>query len=688
MKSGARSFSLLRTLIWMTMFLMAAQIAYFLLGVLTAGLLHVIAAKSITMQVMTAPIVLLPFIVYISTQILLYAAFTWLIWYAARAAGKLFSLHPASTYSLGIMLWIICVITMFAANSLHYQQSIFALPMNDSLAAITLKACLWFGITCISVALLIIATHLMTTLRHKSLLKNDIAAIIFLSTITAFCINIHPFKKQERVASQASVERPNIILVSVEALRPDYIFTENTMPFLAETLTSSTIFTDAYTPIAQSFPSWMSLLTGKTPLHHGARSFYANYEKLDLRDSLITTLNAHGYESVYAVDGQRFGDMTTKLGFHHIISPPCGASELLIGSMSDFPLSNLTLNTPLGKLLFPYSYANRSIAATYHPDDFTDLIASELRTRSGKPLFLSVHFGISHWPYHWADDHMPEHQTLVEKYRYSLRAADHQIKQFFDFLRDEKLLEHALIIFISDHGTGLGLPGDSITNEKKYIGNKNALSFLQRLPYSHNSHHGIDTSYGYSTNILSMQQYRVLLAIKAIGFPMNAPHVISTRASLLDIAPTIFELLNIHSNFHADGISLVDAIKHRGTYQPRELFLENGFTAPEISQAKMDAADILKSSIQSVLLDPASGLFYVTESAQQSMLKNKQRAVLAGDWLLARFSPTVMVLANIKSGLWTTDLHSSLAKRAPLQKLLRDFERYNGGEIVNIVMSQ
>jgi hypothetical protein len=292
-----------------------------------------------------------------------------------------------------------------------------------------------------------------------------------------------------------------------------------------------------------------------------------------------------------------------------------------------------------------------------------------------------VHFGISHWPYHWADDQMPDDQSLTEKYRYSLRAADKQMKHFFDYLRDEKLLEHALIIFISDHGIGLGLPGDSLTVEDKYIGDKHSLSFLQRLPYSHNSQDGIDTSYGYSTNILSMQQYRVLLAIKTFGFPMHAPHQISTRASLLDIAPTVFELLNIHTNTRPDGISLVDAIKHRNTHHQREFFLENGFTAPEISADKMDAADILKSHIQSVVLDPTSGLLFVTDSAQKFMLKNKQRAVLAGDWLLARHSSTVMVLANIKSGLWTTDLHSSLAKRSPLQKLLRDFMRYNEGEI-------
>lgn len=681
MRPTAPAYSLPRTLFWLTLFFMSAQIIYFLLSVLMSGVLHVLATTTISWEIFTSRVVLFPFLIYLASQFLLYALFAWIIWYMTTAAGKLLSMQTATVYSFGVILWVISAVVVLTANSIYFEQSIFALPAANNTSSIFITTIYWLGSITLGIVFSMTAAHLVRVFHQKIFTASDVCAALIIFSITLLSISTHHFLPRQPIVSKASVTQPNIILVSIEALRPDYLQPNNTMPFLSGLLQTSIQFTDAYTPIAQSFPSWISLLTGKTPLHHGARSFYANFDKINFNDTLLHALHAHGYESVYGVDGQRFGDITTKVGFDHIISPPYGAAELLIGSMSDFPLSNLLLKTRMGKFIFPYNYANRTIAATYRPEDFTDLLTANLGDRNGSPLFLSVHFGISHWPYRWAGDQQKDHEFLAEKYRHSLRAADKQIKKFFDFLKDEKLLEHAIIIFMSDHGTGLGMPGDSLADESTYIGNKNALSLLQRIPYSHKHGDGINTSYGYSTDILSMQQYRVLLAIKTFGFPLASERKISTRASLIDVTPTLLELLHINDKLHADGISLVNAIKHHSVKQNRELFLENGFTAPEISQAKMATANILQASISTVILDPASGLLYVNESAANSMLKNKERALLYGDWLLARRSSSMMVLANIKSGKWTTDMKSSLAKQAPLGKMMRDFRKYNGGEI-------
>jgi phosphoglycerol transferase MdoB-like AlkP superfamily enzyme len=385
---------------------------------------------------------------------------------------------------------------------------------------------------------------------------------------------------------------------------------------------------------------------------------------------------------MYAVDGQRFGDITTQLGFDRIISPPYGAAELIIGSMSDFPLSNLLMKAHIGKYLFPYSFANRTIAATYHPDDFIDLITSQLATRSSKPLFFSVHFGISHWPYRYADDNDHDSDTLSEKYRRSLRAADTQMKKFFDYLRNAKLLEHAIVVFVSDHGTGLGMPGDSLTDVKSYVGKKRGFSLLPRLPYSNNKREGIDTSYGYSTNILSLQQYHVLMAIKTFGVALGKPKQINERVSLMDIAPTLMDFLHFHPPKSADGISLLDIIKqNQAAIHVRKFFIENGFTSPEIAKAEITTATVLKDTINTVQLDSQTGLLYINDNAEKQLLKQKQRALLAGDWLLARQSPSVMILANIRSGEWTMDMDSEFAKRANIRQLMQDFRQYNESEI-------
>ena len=687
MQPATPVFSLLRTLTRLTLFFVAVQILYFAILTIGSGLIHILAAQAITLQFLKEPVALIPLFTYLSTQIFLYALFTTGIWYMAKAIGKLLSLQPANTYSLGVMLWIACITFILTANTLHVSQSIFAFSITSTAGKLGMTALYWLAFLCIALAMLFTLAHLGTATLRRNLRWRDKIALSVITAVCLLSVNTNHFIAKHIIASHPVSKKPNIILISIEALRPEFIsqpYQDSvTMPFLSSILNESMQFTDAYTPIAQSFPSWISLLTGKTPLHHGARSLYTKYAKINFKGSLIQQLNQHGYETIYAVDGQRFGDITTHTGFSRIISPPYGIAELVIGSISDFPLSNLLISTRIGQSLFPFSFANRSISATYRPNDFIQLLSSSLRNRSDKPLFLSVHFSMSHWPYRWADDQQADHTRLSEKYKNSLRAADTQIQQFHSFLQSEKILNHAIVIFISDHGTGLGIPGDSLMDESHVVGNQQLISFLKKLPYSNSKKSGTDTSYGYSTDILSLQQYHVLLAFKGYGIALGTPQQITTRASLLDVTPTLLDLLHLPISSSTDGISLLSVMQH--PHQPihadRELFFENGFTTPDIAKESISVNEIVRSTIHGIMLDRATGLLYINDHAEKSLLKKKQRAVLYGDWLLARQSPDTMVLVNIKDGQWTTDWHSSLAKRAPLQKLLRDFQQYNGEEI-------
>ncbi|MFX6899688.1 hypothetical protein ABTH92_21180, partial [Acinetobacter baumannii] len=73
-----------------------------------------------------------------------------------------------------------------------------------------------------------------------------------------------------------------------------------------------------------------------------------------------------------------------------------------MGTINDFPLANFVSNTPLGYWLFPYSFANRAAYHSYMPITFNRFVAHELRKPRQKPLFLAIHFTLSHWPFAWA----------------------------------------------------------------------------------------------------------------------------------------------------------------------------------------------------------------------------------------------------------------------------------------------
>ena len=57
--------------------------------------------------------------------------------------------------------------------------------------------------------------------------------------------------------------------------------------------------------------------------------------------------------------------------------------------------------------------------------------------------------------------------------------------------------------------------------------------------------YGVDTSFGYSGDLLSLKQNHTLLAFKAYGMDLGAAGAVGGISSLLDIFPTVIDLLNL-----------------------------------------------------------------------------------------------------------------------------------------------
>src|SRR5688572_32859176 len=168
----------------------------------------------------------------------------------------------------------------------------------------------------------------------------------------------------------------------MDSLRADLVderlsphVTPNTEAFMK----SAMRFTNAYTPLARTFPSMVTMLTGRHPHDTGAIMNLLPRDLIDDSESLPRALSRAGYETVYSMDEVRFANIDTSYGFDQTITPPIGATEFLIEMLVDTPLSNLVINTRLGSWLFPHAHANRAIAITYDPDTFVDRRSEERR---------------------------------------------------------------------------------------------------------------------------------------------------------------------------------------------------------------------------------------------------------------------------------------------------------------------
>ena len=171
-------------------------------------------------------------------------------------------------------------------------------------------------------------------------------------------------------------DKPHVIVIGLDSLRPDALRRRRTAatpsPAINEFLADSVVFSDTLTPLARTFPSWGSIVSGKHPHTTGAVMNLLTRELIDEGDTLPKLLANAGYHTVYATDEVRFSNLDQTYGFEEMIAPPMGAADFLVGFFSDSPLANLLVNTAAGELLFPYAYANRAVAVTYDPDMFVE----------------------------------------------------------------------------------------------------------------------------------------------------------------------------------------------------------------------------------------------------------------------------------------------------------------------------
>lgn len=81
----------------------------------------------------------------------------------------------------------------------------------------------------------------------------------------------------------------NFILISIDTLRPDHMgvygYNRNTTPNIDNFGKKAYIFTNAYTQIPQTYPSFSALMTGIDPINSG---IYRNKNRIDVNDGKIS----------------------------------------------------------------------------------------------------------------------------------------------------------------------------------------------------------------------------------------------------------------------------------------------------------------------------------------------------------------------------------------------------------------
>lgn len=334
----------------------------------------------------------------------------------------------------------------------------------------------------------------------------------------------------------------NVLLITVDSLRADH-------GRLLETVSDdATSFTEAYSCAPSTPSSFPAILTGTQPL------LYGGYEYLDdRRPFLARTLSEAGFRTVGFHSNPHLGaNRNYDTGFD-VFNDSAEGSDA-VATVKDRVERVLDPDSRLYSILrrvwHRFSMATDSSAYAKAPT-ITDNARDWFDTRwdGEEPFFMWLHYMDVHYPFmppaEFVDGTMPpsgrvaelnrvmqeapdelteaDVEDLLELYRGEIRFTDHHIDRLLRTLGDHGILDETAVVVTADHGEAFGEHGR-----------------FGHHPYLYDE-------------LVHVPLY--------IRLPGTESSEVDTHVSLLDLPPTVCELLGVDPDAAMQGRSLLPAIR-------------------------------------------------------------------------------------------------------------------------------
>lgn len=251
-------------------------------------------------------------------------------------------------------------------------------------------------------------------------------------------------------------ERPNILLFSIDTLRPDHLgcygYERDTSPTIDRLAGEGVRFSQAISSSSWTLPAHASMLTGLDPVHHGANRFSTNSRIAAKADTLAELLWKEGYATAGFTDG---GFVSALFGFDRGFDVyVSGSSNKEAANAKNFLSENVDkalrwIHSTAGQpfFLFLHTYA---VHLPYAPEppydrmftdpDYTGPCKDEVTQWAERTCFAGK-----------APD-TPVLENVKALYDGEIRSMDAMFSSFLGRLDDAGVLDNTCIIITSDHG--------------------------------------------------------------------------------------------------------------------------------------------------------------------------------------------------------------------------------------------
>ncbi len=360
--------------------------------------------------------------------------------------------------------------------------------------------------------------------------RRDILIAFIALCVVAAAVVWYAFSKR--------VTRPfNVVLISIDTVRADHLgcygYDVETSPNMDRLAEEAVLFTEALSQSSWTLPSHMSIMTSQYPSVHGVGP--ARRALAASTPTLAEVLSKSGFETA---------------GF---------VSWVFLGSQWGFAQGFDTFRELWGAPMT----ADNPAGGAFTADVVTDAAVEWVRGEHAGPFFLFVHYFDPHMNY----EPPPPYDTMFDPaYEGAASGEWSRLKQYIKWMNEnpesisERDLEHVIALYdgeiryVDEH---VGRLMNALDGE---VGLENCLVVLTSDHGEEFNDHGSMEGHGWT---LYNEVLRVPLMVRMPG-RLSRAAVVDSTVALIDLAPTILELVKAPAPESFQGRSLRDLLRGGG----------------------------------------------------------------------------------------------------------------------------
>lgn len=264
-----------------------------------------------------------------------------------------------------------------------------------------------------------------------------------------------------------SRRRPNIILITLDALRPDHLgcygYKRNTSPNIDKTAKEGAIFTQAIAQSSHTAPSNASLITSTYPNIHGVKDWGYHFNASRVK-TLPVILKEHGYRTAFVSDQlalpliKGFENGFDTFNTLNTLTPGSIDTCKQIIDITDWAIDWVEDNR--GKKFFLWVYYADPHGPYLPPPPYDRMFTQDQYYSGNKTVPISEdnysQVSIGHIPRYLSYNNIMDPDYYISQYDAEIRRIDDQIGRLLQELKDRNLEKNTIVIINSDHGEAMG----------------------------------------------------------------------------------------------------------------------------------------------------------------------------------------------------------------------------------------